>query len=79
VRIGVHWGSQTPRGSDLIGHDVNVAARVVDIAGPSEVVVTEALVAKLGEANLDVDIDELGPVVMKGLPDPIRLFRVEAR
>jgi adenylate cyclase len=81
VRIGVHWGTQTRRGSDLIGHDVNIAARVVDIAGPSEVVVTEALVAQLGETKLDidVDIDELGPVVMKGLPDPVRLFRVEPR
>ena len=79
VRIGIHWGCQTPRGSDLIGHDVNVAARVVDVAGPSEIVVTEALLAKVGELELgvDVDIDELGPVVMKGLPDPVRLFRVE--
>jgi len=77
VRIGMHWGSQTRRGDDLIGHDVNVAARVVDVAGPAEIVVTEALVARLGEADLGVAIDELGPVVMKGLPDPVRLFRVE--
>jgi len=34
-------------------------------------------VARLGEADLGVAIDELGPVVMKGLPDPVRLFRVE--
>jgi|SRR5947207_1993550 len=79
VRIGMHWGSQTRRGSDLIGHDVNIAARVVDVAGPSEVVVTEALVAKLGETAHEMEIDELGPVVMKGLPDPVRLFRVELR
>jgi class 3 adenylate cyclase len=79
VRIGMHWGSQLPRGDDLIGHDVNIAARVVDVAGPSEVVVTEALIAKIGEASPELEIDELGPVVMKGLPDPVRLFRVDAR
>ena len=79
VRIGMHWGSQTRRGNDLIGHDVNIAARVVDVAGPSEVVVTEAMLTRLGETEHDIDIDELGPVVMKGLPDPVRLFRIEAR
>ena len=79
VRIGMHWGTQLRRGSDLIGHDVNIAARVVDVAGPAEVVVTEALVARVGETELDLVIDELGPVVMKGLPDPVRLFRVDAR
>lgn len=78
VRIGVHWGTQTRRGNDLIGHDVNVAARVVDVAGPSEVVVTETLLTKAGEAGTGLEIDELGPVVMKGLPDPVRLFRVAA-
>ena len=79
VRIGVHWGTQTRRGDDLIGHDVNIAARVVDVAGPSEVVVTEALLLQVqqGEAPLDgIDVEELGPVVMKGLPDAVRLFRV---
>jgi adenylate cyclase len=79
VRIGIHWGAQTRRGTDLIGHDVNIAARVVDVAGPSEIVITEALLLQLqdGERPLDdIDVEELGPVVMKGLPDAVRLFRV---
>jgi len=80
VRIGVHWGNQTKRGEDLIGHDVNIAARVADVAGPTEVVVTDQLLARIrpSAALDDFDIEELGPVVMKGLPDPVRLFRVAA-
>lgn len=78
VRIGLHWGAQTPRGNDLIGHDVNIASRVADVAGPTEVVVTEALLANVPDDELhdDVDVEELGPVVMKGLPEAVRLFRV---
>jgi class 3 adenylate cyclase len=78
VRIGLHWGDQRRRGDDLIGHDVNVAARVADVAGPAEVVVTEALLSQLSvpQRGLGVEIEELGPVIMKGLPDAIRLFRV---
>jgi len=78
VRIGVHWGTQTRRGDDLIGHDVNIASRVADVAGPTEVVVTDQLLSQIRPSNaLDAfEIDELGPVVMKGLPDPVRLFRV---
>jgi adenylate cyclase len=78
VRIGVHWGTQTRRGDDLIGHDVNIASRVADVAGPTEVVVTDPLLEQIRPSNAldDFEIEELGPVVMKGLPDPIRLFRV---
>jgi adenylate cyclase len=78
VRIGLHWGTQTRRGEDLIGHDVNIASRVADVAGPTEVVVTDPLLAQIrpSAALDDYEIEELGPVVMKGLPDPIRLFRV---
>lgn len=78
VRIGIHWGSQRQRGDDLIGHDVNVASRVADIAGPTEVVVTGALISQLSVPHheLGLDVEELGPVVLKGLPNPIRLFRV---
>jgi len=78
VRIGIHWGTQTRRRDDLIGHDVNIAARVVDVAGPAEVVITEALLRRLhqSETPINFEIDELGPVVMKGLPEAVRLFRV---
>jgi class 3 adenylate cyclase len=75
VRMGVHWGHQTRRRDDLVGHDVNVAARIVDVAGPGEVLLSEATRAALTRPRLDVCFDELGPVVMKGIPDPIPLYR----
>ena len=40
LRIGMHHGSVLARGDDLIGHDVNVAARIVDVAAPGEVLVS---------------------------------------
>lgn len=75
VRIGVHYGQQWRRRDDIVGHDVNVAARIVDVAGPGEVVASEAAVLALGGRLPLVRFDELGPVVMKGIPEPIRLFR----
>ena len=41
VRVGMHWGCPARRGADLVGHDVNLAARIVDVAGPGEVLVSE--------------------------------------
>ena len=79
VRIGLHWGRQARRGSDLVGHDVNVAARIVDVAGPGEVVLSLATRQCLDRSVVDVSFDELGPVVMKGLPDPVPLFRAWCR
>lgn len=75
VRIGMHWGRPLRRRDDIVGHDVNVAARIVDVAGPGEVVVSEATVSAMDHPLADVDLQELGPVVMKGIPDPVRLFR----
>jgi adenylate cyclase len=75
VRMGLHWGHQTRRGEDLVGHDVNVAARIVDVAGPGEVLLSEATRAALARPHDGVCFDELGPVVMKGIPDPIPLYR----
>ena len=75
VRIGVHAGRQMRRGDDLVGHDVNVAARIVQLAGPGEVVVSEATVERIGGRLPGVAFDELGPAVMKGIPSPVVLFR----
>ena len=73
VRMGIHWGSQTRRRDDLIGHDVNLAARIADQAGPSELLVSEATLDQVSSPA--IEFEEIGPVVMKGIPDPVRLFR----
>ena len=75
VRTGMHSGQQRRRGEDLVGHDVNVAARVVDVAAPSEVLLSEATLAEINDHLPEVTFEELGPVVMKGIPDPVRLYR----
>ena len=77
VRIGVHWGRQLQRRGDIHGHDVNVAARIVDIAGAGEVVVSEATLSAMSRHLEEVAFEELGPVVMKGVPEPIRLYRAQ--
>ena len=75
VRMGMHWGRQTRRRDDLIGHDVNLAARIADQAGPAELLLSEATVDRLA-GTLERDrFEEIGPVLMKGIPGPIRLFR----
>jgi class 3 adenylate cyclase len=75
VRVGGHWGCPTVRGADLVGHDANVAARVADVAAPGELLVSEALGA--ADPHGGVAFDELGPVMMKGLPEAVSLFRAE--
>ncbi len=78
VRSGMHSGRQTLRGSDLVGHDVNVAARVVDVAGPGEVLLSDATLTQIEGRLPEVAFEELGPVVMKGIPQPVRLYRAQA-
>ena len=75
VRIGMHWGCPTRRGDDLVGHDVNLAARIVDIAGPGELLLSASIQPFLDDSTCGLRLDELGPVVMRGIPDPVRLFR----
>jgi adenylate cyclase len=75
VRVGMHWGCPTRRGDDLVGHDVNLAARIVDVAGPGEVLLSEPLCALVHGRVPGLQLDELGPVVMKGIPDAVALYR----
>lgn len=78
VRAGLHWGRPSSRGEDLVGHDVNVAARIVDVAAPGELLCSGSMLAAVARGEHDtVDFVELGPVMMKGIPDPIDLYRVE--
>jgi adenylate cyclase len=47
MRAGVHWGRPRKLGGDLLGVDVNVAARVADRAKAGQVLVSDALLARI--------------------------------
>lgn len=79
VRIGVHFGQQSRRGNDLVGHDVNVASRIMNLAGSGEVLTSEATVLSVDGGLRGVQFERLGPVVMKGIPTPVNLYRAELR
>lgn len=76
VRMGVHYGRQIIRRGDIVGHDVNLASRVAGVAGPGEVVASEATVTQIALDLPGVTFEEIGPVFMKGIPGVVRLFRV---
>jgi adenylate cyclase len=73
IRVGMHHGHALQRGADLVGNDVNVASRIADAAAPGEVLVSDTVKSGVGPDT--VYFEELGPVVMKGLPAPVRLWR----
>jgi adenylate cyclase len=73
MRVGIHHGDVRERGDDLVGMTVNVAARIVDQAGPSEIVVSEAVVAACHDHS---SFEAIGPVTVKGVSDPLWLYRV---
>ncbi len=75
VRIGIHFGRPSTRGQDLVGHDVNLAARIVDLAAPGEVLISQAVCDEVGDKLPDVVFEEVGPMLMKGIPEPVALYR----
>jgi adenylate cyclase len=78
VRVGIHWGRPKRRGTDIVGHDVNLASRITDIAGTGEVLCS-LVAAEQAQADgpiAGIGFERLGAVVAKGIPDPIPLARV---
>jgi class 3 adenylate cyclase len=54
MRAGVHWGRPRKLGGDYIGIDVNVAARVADAADAEQLMVSDAVLARLEPDGLKV-------------------------
>ncbi|HEV7525598.1 MAG TPA: adenylate/guanylate cyclase domain-containing protein [Acidimicrobiia bacterium] len=77
VRMGVHWGNPRRRGDDIVGRDVNLAARIVDLAGPGEVLCSETTADEIGERP-GVGFEPLGPVFVRGISEPVPIVRVLA-
>jgi class 3 adenylate cyclase len=86
MRVGIHTGRPQRIGSDWLGVDVNIAARVMENAGKGGVLITGATMERVTPEQLD----ELGvyakrlrrPVFaqrLSGVPPDITMYRLETR
>lgn len=72
VRIGVHVGDVEWRGSDLAGVAVHIAARVMALAGPNEILTTAS--AQLAAAGSNHVFEPRGEQTLKGLAGTWMLY-----
>ena len=72
LRAGMHAGDVVVRHDDVIGHVVNVAARVTESAGGDEVLVTSAV----RDAAAEIDGVDYGPLeerTFRGLTEQVKV------
>jgi adenylate cyclase len=72
THIGIHSGPVIFQDGDIYGRTVNLAARLSAMAGPDEVLVSAEIADDAGEV---AHFDSIGPVEMKGIAQPIHVFR----
>jgi class 3 adenylate cyclase len=74
VRAGLHTGECELRGDDIGGIGVHIGARVNELAGPSEVLVSSTLRDLVIGSGLE--FEDRGAYGLKGIPGDWRLFTV---
>lgn len=79
VRVGVHSGDvvEQPNG-DLLGHGVNIAARLQAEAEPNGVIASSSVV-NLVRDQAGVAFQRRGPLALKNIGDPVQVFDVAVR
>jgi adenylate cyclase len=74
IRVGINTGPALYRTGDYLGSAVNVASRVVSSAMPGQILLTEPVATAANKAGIEVE--ELGVRMMRGVDEPLALYRV---
>ena len=74
VHASVHRGVAIAREGDYFGHAVNLAARVLGIAGPGELLATRQVIDRLRD---DFGWERAGAVRVRGIAGLVELFRLQ--
>lgn len=76
MQIGIARGQVIQVDGDCFGDAVNVASRLSDLAGPEQILVTDAVIRQI-EPRSGVRSRSLGPMRIKGRVELCEVFRVE--
>ena len=76
LRIGLNLGDiEVEPDGDVLGDEVNVAARLEQLAEPGGICISEAVVRGL-RSGLPTGIQDLGPRRLKNIAEPVRVYRL---
>jgi adenylate cyclase len=75
IRVGINTGPALYRTGDYLGSAVNIASRVATAAMPGQILLTEVVATAASKAGIEVE--EVGVRVMRGVDDPLPLYRVK--
>lgn len=75
VKIGLHYGDVLQEKNDVYGDAVNVAARMVQLARPDQIITTSATVDHLPEYQHS-SVRNLGSVQIRGKQDDIHIYEL---
>jgi len=74
IRVALDQGEVIIRGNDVYGDPVNIASRIEGITPPNQIYFSEAMAQTMNKN--EVSFVDLGYNEFKGLPHPIRIFRL---
>ncbi|MDP9812716.1 adenylate cyclase [Rhizobium tibeticum] len=75
-RMGLNLGDVIVEDGDLYGEGVNIAARLQALAQPGGIILSETVREHVG-GKLNVALDDLGPMSLKNIERPIRVFAIQ--
>ena len=77
LRIGIHVGDVVEESDgDLMGDGVNIAARLEGVAQPGAICLSEDAFRQV-RSRLEVAVNDLGPVSLKNIAEPMRVYSVQ--
>jgi len=74
--VGLHVGETVPLDGQFVGSAVNIAARIGALAADGELLVTDT-VRGLVRTAVPFAFEDRGPMTLKGVAEPIRVFAVD--
>ncbi len=76
IRVAVHAGEPLVEQDDLLGHDVNLTARLLDHCDPDEVVISETAKQMAEKRLRKVEFVNRRLVKIRGLSTPVLVYSV---